>query len=158
MLSPARRAHFCTKRRSRLDAVRISLSNWLLSNHTVNLHPRVCLRAKFSWDMTENGRKYIASKPRIEMLHNITYVYMHEEAPTQHIYNLARGRMSSSRSRWPRTSARSAADVIVAGLILVHGALQDQPRRYIKCFRLHKLMSVLFLFQGRVILGWVAWD
>ena len=76
----------------------------------------------------------------------------------QHMYTLARGRMSSSRSRWPRTSARSAADVIVAGLILVHGTLQDQPRRYIKCVRLHKLMSVLFLFQGRVILGWVAWD
>ena len=138
--------------------MRISLSNWLLSNHTVNLHPRVGLRAKFGWDITENGRKYIASKPRIEMPHNITYVYMHEEAPTQHIYNLARGRMSSSRSRWPRTSARSAADVIVAGLILVDRALQDEPRLYIKCFRLHKLMSVLFLFQGRVILGWVAWD
>ena len=112
--------------------MRISLSIWLLSNHVVNLHPRVGLKAKFGWDMTENGRKYIASNSRIEMLHNSTYVYMHEEAPTQHIYNLARGRMSSSRSRWPRTSARSAADVIVAGLILVHGALQDKPRRYIK--------------------------
>ncbi len=75
----------------------------------------------------------------------------------QHMYNLARGRMSSSRLRWPRTSARSAADVIVAGLILVHGTLQDL-RRYIKRFRLHKVMSVLFLFQGRVILGWAAWD
>ena len=61
--------------------MRISLSIWLLSNHTVNLHPRVGLRAKFGWDMTENGRKYIAPKSRIEMLHNITYVYMHEEEP-----------------------------------------------------------------------------
>ncbi len=75
----------------------------------------------------------------------------------QLIYHLARGRTSSSRSRWPRTSVRSATDVIVAGLILVHGALQDQLR-YIKCFRLHKLVSYLFLFQGRLILGWVAWD
>ena len=132
--------------------MRISLSNWLLSNHTVNLHPRVCLRAKFSWYITENGRKYIAPKPRIDM----PYVHMLEEAPTQQIHNLARGRMSSSH--WPRISARSAAHVIVAGLILVHGALQDQPRRYIKCFPLHELLSVLFLFQGRVILGWVAWD
>ena len=50
----------------------------------------------------------------------------------QHMYTLAWARMSSSRPRWPRSSARSAADVIVAGLILVHGALQDKPRRYIK--------------------------
>ncbi len=57
VLSPAQRAHFCTKRRSRPDAVLVSLSNWLLSNHTVNVHPRVGLRAKFGWDMTENDRK-----------------------------------------------------------------------------------------------------
>ena len=91
--------------------MRISLSNWLLSNHIVNLHPRVCLKAKFSWDMTENCRKYIAFS--WDMTDN-----------GQHMYNLARGRMSSSRSGWPCTSARSAVDVIVAGLILVHEALQ----------------------------------
>ncbi len=41
------------------------VSNWLFD----------CLRAKFSWDMTENGRKYIASKPRIDMHHNIISCY-----------------------------------------------------------------------------------
>ncbi len=74
---------------------------------------------------------------------------LHSRAPVQrwgiskratHLQPL--GRKSSSRSRWSPTSARSAADVAVAGLILVHGALEDQPRRYIKCFRVHTVGGI----------------